>query len=257
MNFCLRLLAVSTLFLSCAAIAFCQESSNTNATSTLASRDNGMERIPRVVIGLPYSSVTESESSQTGADGTRFDRKMERSKTYRDSQGRTRVEHYLATGLSNADPPTLGSVMIQDPVAGASYFLDPRNHTVRELPFHVPRTDDADRNNVVTARLQPRMADGSERPKPKITVEDLGTQVIDGLTVEGKRTTMTLPANAQGNDKPFDIVTERWVSQELKIYILIKNSDPRSGEHTTKTTITDRAEPDPSLFQVPPDYTIK
>lgn len=59
-----------------------------------------------------------------------------------------------------------------------------------------------------------------------------------------------------GNDRPFDVVTERWFSKELETYILIKTNDPRSGEHTIKTTITDRGEPDPSLFQVPADYTI-
>jgi hypothetical protein len=254
MNSCFRALLTCSLLLLCGSIAFGQESSGT-MTSTISVRD-GMERIPRVVTGLPYSAVTESESSQTGADGTRFDRKMEKDKTYRDSQGRTRLEHYLATGLSSADPPTLVTVMIHDPVAQTAYSLNPRDHTAREMPFHVPRTDDTDRNTFVTARLQPRTADGNERPTPKITVEDLGTQVIDGLTAEGKRTTMTFPASAQGNDKPFDTVTERWFSQELKIYVLIKNSDPRSGDHTIKTTIIDRAEPDPSLFQVPPDYTI-
>jgi hypothetical protein len=65
-----------------------------------------------------------------------------------------------------------------------------------------------------------------------------------------------LPAGSQGNDRAFDTVTDRWFSNELKIHILIKHSDPRSGENTTRTRIIDRSEPDPSLFQVPADYTI-
>lgn len=250
MNSCFRALLGWSVMLLCGSIAFGQESSST-MTSTLVVRD-GMERIPRVVTGTPYSSETESESQQTAADGTRFDRKTTRTKTYRDSQGRTRMERYMPTGLSNGDEPTLLSVTIEDPVTGKSYFLNPREHTARERMFHVPR---AEENGTVT-RVETRTVMKTDRQQPKITVEDLGTQVIDGLGVEGKRTTMTIPANAQGNDKPFDIVTERWFSKELETYILVKNSDPRSGEHTIKTTITSRAEPDPALFQVPSDYTI-
>jgi hypothetical protein len=34
-------------------------------------------------------------------------------------------------------------------------------------------------------------------------------------------------------------------------------SDARSGDSTTRLTNISRAEPDPALFQVPPDYYIK
>jgi hypothetical protein len=252
MKFCLQLSIVCGVLAVCGLPLLSQESS-TSLTSAIAVRDNGTERIPPVVIGLPYSSVTETETHQTLADGTRIDRKMERDKTYRDSQGRTRMEHYLPTGLANSDPPTFGTVMIRDPVAGVSYFLNPRQHTAREMPLHLPR---ANENGTVVSHLEVRSGPANNRPHAKITVEDLGTQVIEGLAVEGKKTTMTFPVDFEGNDKPFDTVTERWFSNELKTYILIKTTDPRSGEHTIKTTITDRGEPDPSLFQVPPDYTI-
>ena len=250
MKSCFGALLGCSLLLLCGLIAFGQESSGT-MTSTIVVRD-GMERIPRFVAGMPYSAETEAEGQQTGTDGTRFDRKMTRTKTYRDSQGRTRMEHYMPTGLSNSDKPTLLNVTIEDPVAGKMYFLNPREHTAREKALHVPHAEE----NGGATRIQTRTMMRTDQPQPKITVEDLGTQVIDGLVVEGKKTTMTIPANAQGNDKPFDIVTERWFSKELETYILIKNSDPRSGEHTIKTTITSRAEPDPALFQVPADYTI-
>jgi hypothetical protein len=216
-----------------------------------AVRDTGWEKIPHVVTAMPYSAVTEAETLQTLPDGSHIDRKMERTKTYRDSQGRTRMEHYLPTGLSNNDPPTLGSVIIRDPVAGFSYFLSVQKRTARQSVFHMPAAE----TGVVT-RLETRTSAAGDRPPIKITVEDLGTQVIDGLAVNGKKVTSTIPANAQGNDRPFDVVAERWFSDELKIYLLIKTADPRSGENTIKTTVTDRSEPDISLFQVPPDYTI-
>jgi hypothetical protein len=46
------------------------------------------------------------------------------------------------------------------------------------------------------------------------------------------------------------------MSPELKIVVLRKTSDPRSGEDMLKTTNLNRAEPDAALFQPPPDYTI-
>jgi hypothetical protein len=40
------------------------------------------------------------------------------------------------------------------------------------------------------------------------------------------------------------------------VVILSKMSDPRSGEQTQKLINISRSEPDASLFQPPPDYTI-
>jgi hypothetical protein len=248
------LLTICSVLLLCGLSSFAQESSTTSSvTSTIAVR--GLEVVPRVVTGQPYSAITETESLQTLADGTHIRRKMASTKTYRDSQGRTRLERYLESG--SADFPELTSVMIEDPVASVAYFLNPRNHTARQMPFHAPVSEaSADKNRIVTTRLQPRTDLATDRPHPKITVEDLGTQVLDGLGVEGKKTTTTFPVDSQGNDKPFNVVTERWFSNELKTYILIKDVDPRSGENTIKTTVTDRSEPELSLFQVPADYTI-
>jgi hypothetical protein len=247
-----KLLLLCSVILLCSHVSFAQEPPS--VAGPIGARGAGLDRIPAVVTGLPYSSVTESETIQTGADGTRFDRKSERGKTYRDSQGRTRMEHYIPSALPKNDPVELVTVIIRDPVAGVQYFLNPRQHTARRMTLHLPRQGNAESRSSAVTRLE--MKPGDDRPRAKTTVEDLGTQVIDGLLVEGKKTTMTFPADFQGNDRPFDVVTERWFSKELETYLLIKTSDPRSGEHITKTTIIDRAEPDPTLFQVPADYTI-
>lgn len=73
---------------------------------------------------------------------------------------------------------------------------------------------------------------------------------------EGSRTTVTYPVGAVGNDRPLTTTTETWTSPELKMVVLSKNSDPRSGESTTRLTNISRSEPDPSLFQIPADYEI-
>lgn len=87
--------------------------------------------------------------------------------------------------------------------------------------------------------------------------QDLGKQVIEGVVAEGTRTTVTIPAGEIGNDRPIEIVSERWYSPELQLVVMTKHSDPRSGETTYKLTNINRAEPAKSLFEVPPGFNVK
>jgi hypothetical protein len=87
--------------------------------------------------------------------------------------------------------------------------------------------------------------------------EDLGKQTIEGVEAEGARTTVTIPAGEIGNERPIEIVSERWYSPELQLVVMTRHSDPRQGETTYKLTNINRTEPAKSLFEVPSDYTIK
>jgi hypothetical protein len=86
--------------------------------------------------------------------------------------------------------------------------------------------------------------------------ESLGVQNFDGVDAEGTRTVSTIPAGAIGNDRPIEIVYERWYSKELQLIVYSRHSDPRFGEQTYRLTNIDRSEPDPSLFAVPAGYTV-
>jgi len=87
--------------------------------------------------------------------------------------------------------------------------------------------------------------------------ESLGKQTIEGIEAEGVRTTMTIPAGEIGNERPIEIISERWYSPELQTLVMTKHSDPRFGETVYHLTNISRSEPDASLFQVPADYKIK
>ena len=76
------------------------------------------------------------------------------------------------------------------------------------------------------------------------------------MQAEGHRITQTIPTGAQGNDRPISVITETWDSPELKLRVMSKRSDPRSGENTTQILNINRAEPDPSLFTIPAGYTV-
>src|SRR5687767_7560353 len=87
--------------------------------------------------------------------------------------------------------------------------------------------------------------------------EQLGKQMIEGVEAEGTRTTVTIPAGQIGNERPIEIVSERWYSPELQLVVMTRYSDPRSGETTYKLTNINRTEPAKSLFEVPAGFTVK
>jgi membrane-associated protease RseP (regulator of RpoE activity) len=86
--------------------------------------------------------------------------------------------------------------------------------------------------------------------------ESLGHQTIQGVDAEGTRITSTIAAGAIGNDRPIQIITERWYSSDLHINVKMTHSDPRSGQETYQLTGISRAEPAPYLFQVPAGYQL-
>jgi hypothetical protein len=83
----------------------------------------------------------------------------------------------------------------------------------------------------------------------------LPAKEIDGVKVNGERTTWTIEAGAIGNEKPIVTVREVWRSPELMLTVSSRDSDPRSGEVNYRLEKLKRGEPDAALMQVPADYT--
>ena len=92
---------------------------------------------------------------------------------------------------------------------------------------------------------------GGQNSKYDVKTEELGTRDFEGVSAQGTRKTTTIPADAIGNERPIEIVYERWFSKELGLVVYSKNTDPRFGEQIYKLTNIVRAEPDPSLFALP------
>jgi hypothetical protein len=224
----------------------------------------GFEGLPggKVVTGAPFSAVAVSEMTQTLGDGNHISRKTQ-SNVYRDSQGRVRREStLLALGPLAPSGESKSFVSINDPVAGTHYVLHPDTKTAEQLPgpgeMKAFSTPDGGFGAVirgqvegkVKAHVQEAMADGS------MTKEDLGTQTMDGVPVQGTRFTHVIPAGEIGNEKPINVVREVWYSSDLQMVVMSKRSDPRFGDSTYTLTNLQRSEPDASLFKVPSDYTL-
>ena len=103
------------------------------------------------------------------------------------------------------------------------------------------------RRMVTTQRREGAQAEASE---------SLGTQTIEGVLAEGTRSTITIAAGQIGNERPIEIVSERWFSPELKTLVLSKQSDPRFGETTYRLSNIVLGNPEASLFEVPADFQI-
>jgi hypothetical protein len=86
--------------------------------------------------------------------------------------------------------------------------------------------------------------------------EELGVQNIEGVEATGTRTITTIPAGDIGNERPIEIVYEKWYSKELQLVVMSKHSDPRFGDQTYRLTNIVRSEPDPSLFELPSGYRV-
>jgi hypothetical protein len=208
--------------------------------------------VPRhVVKGAPFSGDLVTESTETLADGNRI-HQTSTTHLVRDSEGRTRREESLAgLGALAAGGGAQQVVFIHDPVAGASYALDPAHRTANKSAWIAPTRGPRSSAAIQERRgMHPRGADQS------VNTEALGTSTIEGLPVQGTRTTVTIAPGAIGNETALQLVTERWYSADLQMALLIKRSDPRSGESVTRLTNVSRAEPSQALFQVPPDFKV-
>ncbi len=219
----------------------------------------------RPIVGEPYSAEQESEHSQTLVDGTHIRQKRMVARMYRDSEGRTRSERVPFAGLAKNvelgdELPSM--VQIFDPVEGYSYTLDSQKHIAHRVAVQMRGPTIASRgsgmNRVVVSPQRPAglPMNSKVRAGREVSNEALGTQEIEGVQVEGTRITITTPAGAEGNDRPLVRVCDRWHSQELDVTLLSKCTDPRSGRLILRMRNLDRGEPDPMLFQVPPDYTV-
>lgn len=204
----------------------------------------------KTVTGAPFSATVTTQVTHLLADGNKIERTITGT-IARDSQGRTRREMALPALalLAPVGNAPHHDVFINDPVAGKNYMLHPDTKEANEFPVHTRREGGK--------MLGPLGYLGfGKQFQNEETTTSLGTQTVSGLLAQGTRITRTIPAGEIGNERPIVMTTERWYSPELQMYVLTKRSDPLIGDTVMQFTNIQRQEPDPSVFQVPADYTV-
>ena len=212
--------------------------------------------------GAPYSAIGTTETVQTLADGNHIAH-TNASHYYRDSSGRTRTE----LSLSAVGPFTLEEsstvVMITDPVAKQRFVLHPEQKRADLLPLgplalaagaaatkHGADAAGGGANTSTPGRCLPGSGASSA------TTVSLGQKTLAGLQASGTKTEYTIPAGQIGNEQPITVTSEKWVSEELGVTVSSTLHDPMIGDTQFHLSQIERAEPDPSLFAVPADYTL-
>ena len=251
----------------------------------------------KIVKGAPYSAEAITETIQTLGDGNRIVNKFTSAIYRDSEGRTRREQSFKGLGVLGAGEEPLKTIFINDPVAGVTFSLDSRTHIAHKgapftfelsrkggpgvtaesqtFEFKLGHSGAAGGGNVImtaplgagpeAARVPHSIMEGSSTyvfrttkgPNANEKKEDLGKQIVEGVEATGTRTTITIPAGEIGNERPIEIVSERWYSPELQLVVMTRHSDPRMGETTYKLTNINRTEPAKTLFEVPSDYTIK
>ena len=195
--------------------------------------------------GQPYSMVEKTTTVRTLADGTTM-RSTHEERKMRDAEGRTRVDilHEFKNEV------TIVITTISDPVTRTRTTLNVRQKMAHT--FHFPELKPA--APVDEKKLAELRAAAKSRPTPDFQTEKLGQKNVSGIFAEGTRTTRLIPIGMEGNDREIRVVTEQWISPDLKIIVARSVDDPRYGQVTMEVSDLLRGDPDAALFQVPADY---
>ena len=187
----------------------------------------------------------------------------------RDSQGRVRTERVAGeykhdTGSEAGTTAEQRMIMICDPVAQTLTKIDTLNATATIIHSR-PSAPNAPRPTAVNSpRLQSRpvhtfcasrLMIGARPGRPG--AEDLGDKTIEGVQAHGVRIAMPTMVAPPSEESSITRTTDRWCSDELSAVVLTVSENSASE---SKTSIAmqniERTEPDPSLFQIPPDYAV-
>jgi len=190
----------------------------------------------------PFSAEIVIENTRRLFDGSTVT-KTNKGAVYRDRQGRTRREQPLeAIGAFNVvseDGSPQKLVFINDFPGKAHYFLDLNRKIARRRPLP--------ENRPLLPETEPKNG----------KTESLGTKMLEGVAVEGTRTTFEIPAGQIGNDKPLAVVTEKWFSPELQVVVYSRHIDPLAGEHIFRLVNIKKGDPSADLFTGPGNFKIE
>ena len=191
---------------------------------------------------VPFTARVELERVNQLADGTLIIHK-----TYniiaRDALGRTHNEARKWIDAASSEQPQIIRIELYDP-------------RTKTRTHFFPATMIANKWVQAFGPANSPLAADQAPGKSETTRETLGSDTMEGVPVRGVRVNQTYPAGTLGNDRPVTVSTESWYSEELKINLLTKRTDPRFGVQTVRVTELRRQEPADSLFAIPEDYRI-
>jgi hypothetical protein len=206
------------------------------------------------VPNVPFSGDQVIIRTRLGDDGKSTETR-ESSRIYRDSAGRIRED--WNPGFAGTAPPEPLVILIRDTIAGVMYALETPAQIAHRIV--VPKSTE-ERPVMMDGYSMPFPANNGRTQQPKgiptVKSEMLGTQTFQGIEAQGSRITFTWPAEEQDDGREVVSMDERWISKDLGMALLMKRSDPNTGDATMRLENIKREEPAGDLFLVPLEYQI-
>ncbi len=204
------------------------------------------------VPNAPYSAVEVVQTVEPLADGNNIIHKSQ-TVVHRDGQGRVRTEQTITPPASSGKQPYTVTTIL-DYVGGSRYVLDSSTMVATQSQLRIPSNHTPRGGSAPpTAHRGP----GGTESSPMVVRTTLNPQMVNGVLASGIHHVQTIPAGEIGNEKAIQVSRQMWTSNDLKVPVQIRSSDPRFG--TTQMDLTNivTAEPNASLFVVPAGYTVK
>jgi hypothetical protein len=215
------------------------------AVAILTTRASAQSFFMTPIPNAPFSGVVNIERTMVRKDGSVMQFKSTR-EVARDTRGRIHNEARVLIPVSSTETPELLNIHLYDPRTRISTEVDVRRRTFwTRFMDHPPSTE--------APSIRFAAPDGSAPSSEFTKQEHLGIREIDGVLAHGIRQTQTVADENDG--KEVVITDEYWYSQDLRINLMIKHSDPRKGMTTMTVAQVTRTEPAPAFFEVPEGYT--
>lgn len=199
-----------------------------------------------LVAGSPFQA--ERVTTMTLGEGGSAKTVEKAGNISRDRDGRIRIEQVTATykvkrGDDIGKEVESKTILICDPVAQTLTQLDPLSKTAKvQLQGGATKTNTRNQSqNYCTALFVFE------------DLEDLGHRTIEGFDAEGRRRKYERSMGASGREIP-EKTNDQWCAADLQAVVLQVVQDV--GREVTELKNIQRVEPAPSLFEIPPDYTI-
>ena len=215
------------------------------AVAILSPRASAQGLFVTPIPNAPFSGIVNIERTIVRKDGPVTQLKSIR-EIARDTRGRIHNELRAFLPVSSTDTPEVLNIHLYDPQTRISTEINVRKRTFSTRTMdHPPSTE--------PPSIRFAAPDGNAPPNEFTKQEDLGIREIAGVPAHGIRETQTVVDENDG--KEVVITDEYWYSQDLRINLMTKHSDPRKGIATMTVAQVTRTEPDPALFVVPEGYT--
>jgi hypothetical protein len=185
-----------------------------------------------------YDVVTDTTTALAG--GNAIKSQIKESHAF-DGTGRSRTA-WTQAGVER--------IAIVDPATQTAYLVCPER---KEILRMTGLTSALPPGSLAAAQAAAQLPDAAS----SVASTDLGEKEMGGVKAHGSKSEITIPAGAQGNDKPLVHKTETWFSADLAMPVYMHLSMPEFGDIVTHVENVKFGDVPASTFALPEGYAMR